>query len=139
MIMKKTFGTTCAAAFCLACLSCSASAETVGAMLKGADADRDGTVTRKEIIAFRAKRFQSLDRDGDGSLSSNDIPAFVSMTSRGAELKKLISDFDADANGRVSLEEFVNGPTVLFDRADQNGDGALSPNELRADAAKILD
>jgi hypothetical protein len=39
----------------------------------------------------------------------------------------------------VSLEEFVNGPTILFDRADSNGDGLLSPRELRADANALLD
>jgi Ca2+-binding EF-hand superfamily protein len=137
--MKNALGTSCAAVLCLMCLSCNASAKTVGAQLKGADANKDGLITREEILAYRAKRFPSLDRNEDGLLTSNDIPAFVTLTSRGVELENLIRDFDANADGGVSEQEFVNGPTVLFDRTDVNNDGALSADELKADVNTVLD
>lgn len=98
-----------------------------------ADSDNDGSVTREEFIAARVDRFARLDRNSDGHIDSNDIPKRLSARRQrqgGGDF--MVGQFDADGDGKVSKEEFVNGPTLLFDRADTNKDNVLDPKELSA-------
>jgi Ca2+-binding EF-hand superfamily protein len=43
--------------------------------------------------------------------------------------------FDANRDGKVSRDEFVGGPTLVFDRADANHDGVLTTGEIDAAVA----
>ena len=52
-------------------------------------------------------------------------------------LAELLTQLDANGDGRVSRAEFVEGPTPLFDRADTDHDGELSRDEVAAAKAKI--
>jgi Ca2+-binding EF-hand superfamily protein len=101
-------------------------------MLASADANYDGTVTRAEFIAARASRFSKLDRNGDGYIDAGDLPKRLRRRQKAADrMSALIAQFDKDGDGRISRGEFVDGPTLAFDRADTNRDGVLSPDELK--------
>lgn len=99
------------------------------------DVNKDGAVTREEFIAARADHFTKLDRNSDGYVDSNDVPKRRKRSGGG---DFLVGQFDADGDRKVSKEEFVNGPTTLFDRADTNKDNVLDAEELAAakEAAK---
>lgn len=104
------------------------------ALMFSADADDDGKVSRQELIDSRGDMFLKLDRNGDGVLSDADRrksrPRLASIeTVRIDQLKK---DFDADGDGKVTRDEFVNGPTPLFDKADANADGFVTKHEAKA-------
>jgi Ca2+-binding EF-hand superfamily protein len=105
-----------------------------------ADVNKDGTVTREEFITARAEHFTKLDRNSDGYIDSNDVPERLAKrrAQNGGGSDFLASQFDADGDGKVSKEEFVNGPTLAFDRADTNKDNVLDAKELAAakEAAK---
>jgi Ca2+-binding EF-hand superfamily protein len=47
------------------------------------------------------------------------------------DVQQLIRMMDADRNGVVSKEEFMNYMSQTFDRLDVNRSGTLEPNELR--------
>lgn len=103
-------------------------------LMLSADADDDGKVSRQELIDSRGDMFLKLDRNGDGVLSDADRrksrPRLASIeTVRIDQLKK---DFDADGDGKVTRDEFVNGPTPLFDKADANADGFVTKDEAKA-------
>ncbi len=100
--------------------------------LRGADANHDGNITRAELISYRAANFARIDRNGDGFLTDDDIPYFLRGRNAPVDINALKAQFDANKDGKVSRDEFVNGPTLLFDRADANHDGILTRAELDA-------
>ena len=118
----------------LVLLSAPAMAQMRGeGVFERADANRDGAVTREEFITARAEHFTKLDRNSDGYIDSNDVPERLAKRraqNGGGDI--LAKQFDADGDGKVSKEEFVNGPTSAFDRADTNKDNVLDTKELAA-------
>lgn len=104
-----------------------------GRLFEAADENKDGIVTREEFRASRAKSFSRLDRNNDGYIDDKDLPkrrrARTEMASRMAELR---NQFDANRDGRISEAEFASGPTLMFDRADADGNGQLDASEIAA-------
>ncbi len=114
------------------------------------DADKDGFVTTAELAAMRgaamSKMFERLDSDRNGSISRAEFDAAHAggagggrhagrMRGHGMKMGmgmgggRLMRMADADKDGRVSLSEAVNGALALFDRADTDKDGTLTPTE----------
>lgn len=99
-----------------------------------ADADSDGSVTREEYIAARSEQFTKFDRNSDGYIDSTDVPKRLAARreQNGGGGHSMMGQFDADGDGKVTKEEFVNGPTTIFDRADTDGNSVLDAKELAA-------
>ena len=133
-----------AAAFVSAALLVSLSAPAMAQMrgegiFERADTNNDGSVTRDEFVAARAAQFAKLDRNSDGYVDGNDVPKRLAARRQqngGGDF--LVGQFDADGDGKVTKEEFVNGPTLIFDRADTDKNNVLDAKELAAakEAAK---
>jgi Ca2+-binding EF-hand superfamily protein len=84
------------------------------------------------LIAAGFSQFGRFDRNSDGYIDDADVPERMRArrdASGGGMMRK---EFDKDGDGKVSKEEFVNGPTTLFDLADTNHDGRLIEQELEA-------
>lgn len=105
--------------------------------LRQADTNHDGAVTRAEFAAWRAGQWQRMDRNGDGYFSREDLPAPLRDRWDSSRLAKLRDDFDRNHDGRISRDEFVNGPTPGFDMADANHDGVVTEAELQAAEARL--
>jgi Ca2+-binding EF-hand superfamily protein len=108
-------------------------------MFERADANNDGSVTKEELIAARGQQFAKFDRNSDGYLDSNDVPKRLAERRKqngGGDMHG--GQFDTDGDGKVSKDEFINGPTVIFDRADADKNNVLDAKELAAakEAAK---
>jgi Ca2+-binding EF-hand superfamily protein len=102
-------------------------------ILTKADANADGVITRAEFTEARAKLFKRMDRNGDGYLSQDDARRFSLRGKSGKDrIAQAILLTDKDGDGKVSYDEFVNGPSLLFDRADTNHDGTVDAAELSA-------
>lgn len=106
--------------------------------LEKADSNKDGAISRAELTAHRASQFDRLDRNKDGFITDNDIPKMV-QNRLPPEMSgdKLRANFDANKDGKVSEAEFVNGPSLMFDRADTNGDNLVAQSELQAVRAAL--
>jgi EF-hand domain pair/EF hand len=100
--------------------------------IDGADTNRDGSVSKSELTAFRARNFGRLDRNSDGVLTRSDIPAIAKRFRPEIDFDRLLKQFDANKDNKVSRPEFVDGPTTIFDMADSNKDGLLSKAERTA-------
>lgn len=123
------------------CASTHSSAQqSAGRIFDGADANQDGVITRDELRSARAANFARLDRNGDGFIDDSDAPRRLrARRDAGDRLSQLRSQFDTDGDGRVSQSEFSSGPTLAFDRADANGDGQLSGDEVAVAKAAAKD
>jgi Ca2+-binding EF-hand superfamily protein len=119
----------------LALIPCHAVAQDSSKLIermRAADANRDGTVTRPELLTWRATNFSQIDRDRDGFLSESDVPFFMRRSGGPIDIQAMTLQYDANRDGKVSRTEFVSGPTVLFDLADRNKDGLVTKTELDA-------
>lgn len=103
--------------------------------MREADANHDGAITRAEFVAYRASQFTRIDRNQDGFLTQQDAPPFARLAPAAFNPAAMTEQFDVNNDGRVSRAEFVNGPTLMFDRADANHDNVVVRAELDAAAA----
>lgn len=117
------------------------------------DADRDGRLTIRELRAS-GKRLIQLDRDGDGTVTPDEVPSRLSLTwSLGAvprfdqapgmlnpataprsDLPGWMQAMDRNSDGELSPREFL-GTRAQFQRLDVDGDGLVSADEARAAAS----
>lgn len=99
------------------------------ALVKKADKDGDGKVTFEELQAIRPKlteeQFAKLDRNGDGVISKADAPR--------PPLADLIKKADKDQDGKVSFKDLKTvAPGMTperFARLDRNKDGVLTKED----------
>ena len=68
-------------------------------------------------------------RDHDGYFSDDDLPRIVRKRA-GERLAQVTEGLDADRDGRISRDEFVNGPARLFDLGDRDRNDRLDPDEM---------
>ncbi|HQU67939.1 MAG TPA: EF-hand domain-containing protein [Albidovulum sp.] len=99
------------------------------------DADKDGKVTKDELMAYRQSGVAGTDADGDGLISVEELAAHMKaqMAARIDERAKArVEAQDANGDGKLSAEELVARPMPMrmFDRLDADGDGAVSEEEL---------
>ncbi len=128
-------------------------------LLRILDRDNDGRLTQRERQEMSGL-FASLDRNGDGTISADEIPvpirfavtlgphvhellASPTAAARAAAARKTspaapawFTSMDKNNDGDVSRSEFL-GTTEQFKQLDTNGDGLLSvPEALKLNTGK---
>lgn len=94
------------------------------------DANHDGIITREEMEAGLKADFAGADTNHDGRLDEAETAAVNhARWAEGGSTTSTIVDWNHD--GYVDFDEFANTARSLFDEADRDGDGKLSPKELR--------
>jgi hypothetical protein len=110
------------------------------------DANKDGFVTAQDVTAMRGAArgamFERMDTDKNGSVTRAEFDAVHSQAGHqmggGHGMKmgrgggRMMMMADADKDGRVSQSEAVTGALAMFDRADTDKNGTLTPEERRA-------
>lgn len=104
-----------------------------GTPLEGADANHDGKITKQEYLDARAEHFSRLDRNGDGVIDDADSRDAGNRSERAQRAAGAMRGrIDANNDGKITKEEFVNAPAMLFDRFDADKNGELDAKELEA-------
>ena len=99
--------------------------------LKAADTNADGLLSRSEAAALPrlAERFDAIDANKDGQVSFEELRAARGKHGRhGGHFNRV----DTDNDGKVSKAEALSAAEAMFARADANGDGFVTPEEMRA-------
>lgn len=108
------------------------------------DLDGDGQVTLAEATERRGDVFLSFDADDNGILSpeeydlfdearANDMRenGFGQGRSGNGPANGMLRQFtDANGDGRVTREEFMNAVPAWFERMDRNGDSAITEEDF---------
>jgi hypothetical protein len=107
------------------------------------DADKNGSLTRKEIEDFERARsmliarqrnsalFQALDSDKNGQLTAGEF-AGLPMNMPPIDGAAILTQVDGNRDGKATLIEFRSGKLVNFDRMDSDKDGVVSVVEMKA-------
>jgi hypothetical protein len=104
-----------------------------GGVMEQADANKDGKVTRQEYTDARAAQFARMDRNGDGVVDDADSRERADQSAVGKRVAGAMRGrIDANGDGKISKDEFVSAPTMLFDRFDADKNGELDAKELEA-------
>ena len=98
----------------------------------------DGPITRTQVQAAVRRQFAQMDTNHDGTVTRAEFDAYRARTSRAATDDPFghvgshwFDRADASGNGRVTLAEAEQRPMQLFDIADLDHDGTISPQERR--------
>ncbi|USU08948.1 hypothetical protein NF700_01090 [Sphingomonadaceae bacterium OTU29MARTA1] len=112
-----------------------------GGMMR-ADANRDGIVTRAEMIAEAEARFTAMDGDRDGTVTAAERDAAREAMraqwrggnggNRGGGPRGGGMGMRGDPDGVLTRAETVQRAGARFDRLDTNRDGKLDAAELAA-------
>ncbi len=97
-------------------------------LLRDADVNKDGVVTLDEAMAAADKRFAGLDRNKDGVIDTADRDALRTETVN-YRVKRFIHYFGADADGKVTKEQFAAKAKERFALMDLNNDGTIGRDE----------
>ncbi len=89
------------------------------------DKDKSGRVEQNEWQGNRAL-FELIDQNRDAAVSREEVDRYKKMVTG----DDFVGRFDLNGDGRVTLDEF-GGPPAAFQRADRNGDGAVTRADLR--------
>lgn len=88
----------------------------------------------EELIAEFKESFSLFDKDGDGTITTNELGIVMRSLGQnptGAELQDMINEVDADGNGTIGFPEFL----VMMERKMQDSD---SDEETR-EAFRVFD
>jgi Ca2+-binding EF-hand superfamily protein len=97
-------------------------------MMHMIDANHDGMVSRDEWKAWQERVFDAMDKNKDGFLTSDEffqtaddnvIPFATQAYSRGLRTKEMFAKIDANGDGKVSKQEFVDYQMKVFDTMDK--------------------
>jgi len=102
------------------------------------DTNKDGKVSKDEWIAFQARVFTSLDKDKSGLLEtgefygtpSDDVAFATAAFSRGLRTKEMFTKVDANGDGKVSRNEFMNYQIMIFETMDKGKKQELSVTDF---------
>ncbi len=94
------------------------------------DANKDGTVTQIEIDQVRTDRFAIFDANKDGKLSLQEFePLWLEFTRQ--QMVRSFQHLDPDGDAVVTKDEYLAPTRNMVTRADRNGDGQLSQQDMR--------
>jgi len=104
----------------------------------------DRPIARTEVVAAIKKQFAAMDANHDGAVTRDEFERFRAHQPAATGIAALtyvsstwFEHVDADGDGRVTYAEASARPLRLFDLADVNRDGSVSPGEREAAQALL--
>ena len=94
------------------------------------DENRDGKLTQDELTRF-AEKLMEADADGDGAVTKEELQAAREKLGPHPGATLLFRHFDKDADGKLVASEVPAIARERLLRADADGDGGVTQEEIR--------
>jgi Ca2+-binding EF-hand superfamily protein len=101
----------------------------VAALMKF-DANHDGTLTRHELVTGLKAEFDSYDIHHTGCLTPDQVRA-INESRIHTDESTASPLIDWTQSGCVNFDEYAATMRSLFEQTDRNGDGQITPDELK--------
>jgi Ca2+-binding EF-hand superfamily protein len=103
-------------------------------VFRALDTDQDGTLSATEI-AGATSALKTLDKDGDGALSGQELRPLRGPGGPGGRdpremINHLFEENDANHDGQLTRAEMPERMQEMFERADLNKDGVVTKEEM---------
>lgn len=108
-------------------------------MMEKRDANGDGMLQKEELPERMQDKFEKLDKNADGSISKEEMQQMRRRMDKGGEkgkhdparVSRMFEKRDTNGDGILQIDEAPDQMKDHFEMIDQNGDGGVSPEELR--------
>jgi Ca2+-binding EF-hand superfamily protein len=132
----------CALAFGIVMARGARANEDMETKFQSMDTNGDGKVSADEQAAAATSKFERMDANGDGKVTAAEMDsAHEKMAGKGKHEKMSSSEkikmMDTNGDGSISSEEFTASSKTMFDKADANGDGYLTKQEMKSGMEKM--
>lgn len=126
----------------LACAATQAMAAEIDEIFRTQDSNGDNALSVEEARAAAPAVFRSIERDGNGVISADEIAAHTvaengtQTTAWPAEALAAVAQgtlqlWDGNHDGKVTEQEYADAAVALMLLADSNGDHQVSREELQ--------
>lgn len=97
------------------------------------DTNKDGIISRDEIVGEAERAFGGYDRNSDGRLVESELAGRSNVRSAmGGFIRGHAKELDRDNDGVVTRRETVDTATRMFSKIDRDNDGKLTKAEQEA-------
>jgi hypothetical protein len=137
-VRTAALGVLVACAFSLPAIAADEAPNCERPQLREAEGTADGGITAANHAATASKRFETMDKDGNGKITAAEIGA-----SHGAESivwanhpqapAERLRALDANRDGVLTVTEYSAGSQRMFHVLDVDGNGVLTPSEMMID------
>ncbi len=91
------------------------------------DTNHDGFISRDEFLAAQKKRFDEFDTNHDGKIDAKEIASSPPLMERNTQMaERMIKQWDSNADGIVTAEEFKKFSEDRFAKLDKEGTGKIA-------------
>ncbi len=96
--------------------------------LKRLDADKNGAISKDEFLSPRLGEFKTLDANSDKTVEPSEIGVSLQEPAE-FRTRRFVKRVDANRDGKITREEFEQGPRAMFAGRDINSDGKINAQD----------
>lgn len=105
--------------------------ERAAKMIERIDADKNGEISLEEFTTVRLERFNAADANKDGSVTREEMLAQVEKRRAERRVNRMFEHLDADKDGMITEAETKVMAEKRFARMDRDDSGSIEKSEMR--------